>query len=101
MATGHGMTVANNLVRFQVAIAGTVSVGDRRSPFAGTAMLGFMDGTPAFTLEAEFAFPGEALGLPGETGRGIKATLHASSAPSAKMPEALDGDGGGIKLLDL
>ncbi len=68
------------LIKIETAFSGSVSVAGKTAPISGTAVLEFSDNVPLFRLVAKFDLPGEALGLAGEKGKGITATLYTSSA---------------------
>ena len=91
------------LLTVNMAIGGTVSVADRKAPFAGTATMVFSDTVPTFSLHARFPFPGKELGLEGAKGEGMTATLctasviEKSSAPDGRGKDVMSGLGDAVK----
>jgi hypothetical protein len=87
-AAAEGTTIA-------ATCEGTVSVGDRTAPFAGTATLTFSDAKATYALRAHFPLPAAKLGLEGPRGEGITATLYTASAPgAARMSMKGESDSG-------
>ena len=78
------------LIQIEADVSGQVTVGKRRAPFRGRALLEFSDNTPLFRLVAKFPFPGKELGLEGAKGEGISATLYTTGLGNASGLPTLD-----------
>jgi len=79
-AKGKGLSSSGTIVFFDVTIRGSVKADEKTAPFTGKAALGFVDIPRVFTLHAKFPFPGKELGLAGQKGEGITASLYTGSA---------------------
>ncbi len=76
---------SGKMIPFAMKCGGLVNLADRSAPFQGTATVTFLDSLPVFSLAATFPFPGSELGLEGDAGKGITATLYTASAPQTKQ----------------
>lgn len=102
--TGIGAFGEGGTVEVSAKFAGTVTVGNRKAPFSGTANLSFMRAVPSFALRAVFTLPGKELGLLGSKGEGITATLYTASVSVLNTPggkggvagDNADDQGGGL-----
>lgn len=77
--TAVGTVSEGGTVEVTMNFSGTITVGSRKAPFEGLAHMSFMQGTPCFSMRAEFAFPGKELGLLGSKGEGISGVLYTTS----------------------
>ncbi len=96
---------SGKLIPFAMKCAGLISISEKSVPFQGAATVSFLDSLPVFALTATFPFPGKELGLEGDAGKGITATLYTASAPQSNQsgPKGQDAseDAGGLDVPEL
>ncbi|GDY14024.1 hypothetical protein LBMAG53_29020 [Planctomycetota bacterium] len=87
------------LISVDTECSGTIHIGNYTTPFAGTAVLTFLDTVPYFKIVATIPIPGDKLGLTGaDAAEPLIATLQTVSAASVKNAAP---DAGGDPGLDL
>jgi len=79
--------------QFTMDVSGIIHIDGKKTDFDGKATLTFSDETPTFAMKLTFSFEGAKLGLGGDRGKQINATLHTSMAPTrTRPPKAIEGD---------